>query len=260
MSQPQVHIDAQTLIAELDALKRRMRFYGRSLAAVAAICAGAAALFMAGPLHSQATKLVVQQLDIVDASGATRAVFSGENGLGIYNSALAFYNAANQRRMLFNVSDNEPTIYFLDDAGKTRMYMDVSAAGASRFSMADDQNKQRVFITVDAQKIPAVILNGEDGNRRFVANVEKGEPTMGFYEGNGNFRMYVNGGNFPRLMMFDAEARQRNVMAVDDKGLPFFRLNDPAGNQRVLLNFENDAGHIFFKDAAGTDIAKLPAP
>ena len=141
-----------------------------------------AALFAAAPLQSQASRITAQEITIVDSSGKARGTWAGDTGIVLSNSALTLNNALGERRLLVNVADDEPTVYFLDKAGKTRMYFDVSAAGAARLGMSDSQLKQRVFLTVDDQRNPALILNDEAGNRRMVLNVEKDEPIHAFYD------------------------------------------------------------------------------
>lgn len=254
---PSSHPDIDALIAEVGALRSRLRLYGRMLAATCAACAGAAALFVTSPLQSQGTKLSLNEITIVDASGKPRGVWSGDTGLAIYDSAMALYNAKSERRMLFNVADDEPTIYFLDAAGKTRMYMDVNAAGAARFSISDKDVKQRIFMTVDNQKIPAIILNDEAGKRRYLINVEKDEPTQSYFDADGKFRIYTNGGSFPRTILYDNQAKQRAIIAVNTDGNPLLGMNDAAEKQRVLLNVDG-AASLLLKDADGNAVEKMP--
>jgi hypothetical protein len=242
--------DLDALIAEVTALKRRMRIQVRALAAVSALCVGAAVLFAAGPLHSQAQKITANEITLVDANGATRGVLSGDSGIGLVDSALAFYNAAGERRLLVDVADNEPTIYLLDAQGRTRLFLDVNAAGEPRLSLNDDKPQSRIQFKVDDGGIPGMLLFDEEGRRRYLLNLESGEASENFFEAGGVRRLHINGGSAPRIEMFDSDGKQRAEMAFDST-MPFFALSDANDKQRLKLGVDPLGASLTLYDAAG---------
>jgi hypothetical protein len=245
--------DVEVLIAEVRALKRRLRAYGRALLASVALGAGAAVLFVTTPLQSQVQTITASEITIVDSNGNKRGTWSGDGGIVLNNSTLALYSAANVRRMLMNVADDEPTLFFLDAGGKARMYMDVNAKNEARMAMVDDQNKLRLLLSADGQHNPGLSFYDAAGKRRWLANVENDAPHQYLYDANGSLRVYMDGGDYPRLMMYDGAGKRRSILGVNTEGSPVLGLNDAEENQRYLLSVEKDNEPTEkYIDAAGT--------
>jgi hypothetical protein len=178
--------DIAALATEVASLKRRLRLYGRALVAGAALSIGGAMVFAAAPLHSQDSRLTAQEITLVDAQGQARVVLSGENGIALMNSALAFYNEAGQRRLLANVADDEPSIYFLDREGRARMYLDVNYREEPRIGLNDRALKLRVLTTVDFRKnVGLFSLNDDDGKRRAVLSADNDTGSLTFLDEEG---------------------------------------------------------------------------
>lgn len=249
--------DLDVLASEVASLRRRVRLYGRMLAATCTGAAAAAVLFAAHPLSSQATRIVAQEITLVDQSGRTRGVWSGDEGIALHDSALALYNTDGARRLLVNTAGNEPTIYFLDAQNRARMFFDLDATDQPRLGMNDDQGRQRLFLSVDARRIPALLMTDEDGKRRLLVNVENGEPTQNFIDADGRWRLYLNGGAQPKAAVYDAQGRARGTLSVDDEGMPSLTLSDAVERRRAVLNADNDAGRLLLFDGNGGVSARL---
>ena len=153
--------------------------------------------------------VTARQVNLVDASGALRAVLSARDERGM--ASLAFYDFEGQVRNVVGVEDDgRPFLRLLTNDGRRRL-------------LATLENDD------------ALVIVGDEADRSAVFGSVGGSPVINFGVGGvKRVRLQLNRTGQPSFGLFDAEGRRGATMVLDETEAPLFTLYKQ-GHARVTL-------------------------
>ena len=158
--------------------------------------------------------VTTRQVNIVDASGALRAILSARDERGM--ASLAFYDFDGQARSIVGIeNEGRPFLRFLTSDGRRRL-------------LATLENDD------------ALVIAGDESDRAGVFGTNGGSPVMNFRMGGSNrLRLQLNRSGQPNLGLFDAEGRRGATIVLDQTEAPLLTLYQQ-GHARATLGVVQD--------------------
>ena len=164
----------------------------------------------------QASEVVTtRQINLVDASGALRAILSARDERGM--ASLAFYDFEGQVRSVVGLENTgRPFLRFLTSDGRRRL----------QATLENDD---------------ALVIAGDESDRAGMFGTIGGSPVMNFgVAGANRLRLQLNRAGQPNLGLFDAEGRRGATLVLDESEAPLLTLYQQ-GLPRATLGVVQDA-------------------
>jgi len=118
--------------------------------------------------------IVGKSIRLVDSAGVTRAGLIFENGLPVF-----FINDKNQKnRVALGVGNRGPLLAFKGPDGSLKLFLDSGNDGSSIIGLASGKKQQRVLISFDPKRGPAIGLFDENNVGKAVISVTHGDPSV----------------------------------------------------------------------------------
>ena len=159
--------------------------------------------------------VTARQVNLVDASGALRAILSARDERGM--PSLSFFDPDGQARGVVGIENNgRPFLRFLTGDGQRRLLATIEN---------DD----------------ALVIVGDENGRTGMFGTAGGSPVLNFGSaGVGRVRLQLNQAGQPNLGLFDAEGRRGATLVLDGREAPIFTLYHQ-GTARATMGVVQEA-------------------
>ena len=175
----------------------------------------------------QASDVVTtRQVNLVDASGALRAILSAQDERGM------------------------PSLAFYDFEGQMRSVVGLGNAGRPLLRFLTSDGRRRLLATLENDD--AVVIAGDESDRTGMFGTIGGSPVMNFAAAGANrLRLQLNRAGQPNLGLFDAEGRRGAMMVLDGTEAPLLTLYQQ-GRARATLGVVQDTTVLNMGNATQT--------